>query len=166
MLSIFFDKIKPSVICSKLEKICISEEIDYNKHQLDLISEKSDGDLRKAITTLQTYYYLNKKVSNYLFSTENDDSQLINEFVKISCCGEHHDILKFNRNIISRGYNIKEIIIYLNNFTISNSEINNCLKEKVIYNLSTIYRYISFGSDELIQLIFLSYIFINYLIPN
>lgn len=158
----FFDKIKLPIIYNKLEEICLSEKIVYEPGKLELISEKSDGDLRKAITALQTNYYLNKKVSDYLFLEKKNNNEFISEFVNISCQGEHNDILQFNRNIISQGYNVKQMIIDLNNYVISDTRFNICLKEKVIYNLSNIYRYISLGSDELIQLIFLSYIFHRY----
>lgn len=159
----FFDKIKPSIISNKLEEICISEQLSYDKKQLDLISEKSDGDIRKGITTLQTYYYLNQRVSDCLFFEKRDYDKLVNDFLKISCNEEHDNIICFNRRIISHGYNIKKIIIYLNSYLIRDQEINIFLKEKIVCQCSTIYKYISFGSDEIIQLIFLSYIFKKYL---
>lgn len=157
----FFDKIKLPVIYNKLEEICISEKMEYDPVNLELISKKSNGDIRKAITTLQTHYYLSRKVSDYL-SSEEDNNKLVAEFVNVSCNGEHNDILQFNRNTISQGYNIKEIIININTYVISDTNFNIYLKKKVICNLSNIYRYISFGSDELIQLMFLSYIFRKY----
>ena len=158
----FFNKIKPPVIYEKLKEICLFEKIEYEPIKLELISKKSDGDIRKAITSLQTQYYLNKKVSDYLFLEYHNTHKFFSDFIRISSNGEHNDIIQFNRNIISQGYNIKEIVIDLNNYIISDIKFNIYLKEKVIYHLSNIYKYISFGSDELIQLIFLSYIFHKY----
>lgn len=158
-----FNKIKSQVISQKLEDICQSENLEYTKHNLDLISEDSEGDLRKAIIILQTNYYLNNKITNHLSIKKELNSELIILFINISCSKSHVDILKFNKDIISSGYDLKKFLNQLNKHIVCYSDKQSPYRDKIIFNLFNIYRYISSGSDELIQLIFLSYVLKKYI---
>lgn len=162
----YFNKIKSPVILQKLEEICQSENINYERKNLNQISQQSDGDLRKAIITLQTNYYLNNNICDCLFPKDKKPN-IISEFIKTSCNCVHQDILTLNKNILSSGYNLKQLIIELNEYIVYEESINISEKEKIIYALSNSYKYISYGSHELIQLMFLSYIFYKSIkLPN
>lgn len=154
-----FNKIKNSVITQKLKDICISENLNYSKESLDKISTESEGDLRRAIIILQTRTYLtgNNIENSTLLNNKEINDDFIENFIEISCNKSHEKILNFNKKIISSGYNLKKIINKLNEYIIYKTNIKN--KDKLIFNISNIYRYICGGSDELIQLVFLSHTF-------
>lgn len=154
----YFDKIKTPIISQKLEEICQLENVNYEKRILNQISEQSEGDLRKAIIILQTNYYLNNNICKCL-SLKKEKPNISSEFIEISCNGYHLDILTFNKEVLSSGYKLKQLILELNEYIVYDESINISEKEKIIYALSNAYKYISHGSNELIQLMFLSYIF-------
>lgn len=162
----YFNKIKSTIILQRLKEICQLEKINYKNETLNHISQQSEGDLRKAIIILQTNFYLNNNIS-YCLSFKNQNSNLIYEFINISCNSLEENMLNFNKEILSSGYNLKQLIMELNHYIIFEPTITNNQKENVIYALSDIYKYITYGSNELIQLIFLSYVFNKFITyPN
>ena len=55
-----FNPINNKIICENLEKICNKENIKFKIKSLKIISDLSNGDMRKAINLLQSVYLKDK----------------------------------------------------------------------------------------------------------
>lgn len=151
-----FNIIQDNIIHQKLIYICRQEKIPIDDFIISNLVKYSLGDLRKAINSLQSYYHLQK---NTLYSEDvifKKDNYLL-DFIHISKQDRHKKTYEFNKYIISKGINLKNFILYVNDYVIENNIPNKCF---LIEHINHIYNRIMAGSEQIIQLMFLSYLFL------
>ena len=80
-----FNPIKCDVISNRLEYICLKEKIKNKKKSLDIISNLSNGDMRKAINLLQSVHLKDKSLKQKsIYQTAGIPSNsILKKFIKI-----------------------------------------------------------------------------------
>lgn len=94
---IFFDPVQLSVITDHLEKLCITENIQFDQPGLAVIAQEADGSVRDAINLLEQVRFATKKVSKEAVLSilgHVDEMTLLQLFEKI-VQEDLYDLLKF-----------------------------------------------------------------------
>ena len=107
-----FKELKKNDLFRMLEKICISENINYTKSGLELISQISYGDMRHAIGNLQNTYYcssiINKKS---IFEICNIPLNfLLRDIVKLCLKNDLKKVCNLLSSNFHDGYSMDDII--------------------------------------------------------
>tara|TARA_B110000908_G_C10253155_1_gene453491 strand:+ start:868 stop:1824 length:957 start_codon:yes stop_codon:yes gene_type:complete len=108
-----FNPINSEIISDRLEYICLKENIKINKKAINIISELSNGDMRKAINLLQSVYLKDKTLKQKsVYQTAGVPSNvIIKKFIKIlnKKCSLKNKVEECNF-VIEQGYSLSIII--------------------------------------------------------
>lgn len=155
-----FNSINQNLITNKLAEICDSEKITYdkNKKSLQCIAKLSQGDMRKAINDLNYIYLFNKKINieviHEYFSIISE--LLIKEYIDILKKKSDIQICNMNKKIIKDGYCILDFLTYFIEYIINNNTFSDLIIANIILEINKIHIRLINGSDEYLQLSFLS----------
>jgi replication factor C subunit 2/4 len=173
-----FKPIDEETICKQLTHICAKENLKLDGDVIQNISRFSDGDLRKAIMTLQNIKYT-QTVSKIQDAITMQDYDFISGIINVSLLNTLWDIslnkkiadIKAYTDIVGRsGFQIQTIILFLKDNVISNKMINNKIltedqAAKILIKISDIERVLIEGASEKIQLLLLC-AYINGVVNN
>lgn len=110
-----FKTIDNEDIVKRLIKICKDKKIEYNEDVLNMIANRSEGDLRKAINLLQTSYFYSKDqtLENLNICSTEPSSQIIENIIN-SCLKQNFEQASFYlEELIEQGYDCTDIISFL-----------------------------------------------------
>lgn len=152
-----FEPIGKDLMKDKLRFISDRENISINNSALELISSISNGDVRRAIMTLQYVKYLNKikdviDVNDIKYITAIVDDKLIDDIMKI-CCLNEINIVKIHemaKNIQRNAYFVIGILNKIKD-RIKIKEISDYIKAKIMIELSNTESKILDGGNEYLQ---------------
>jgi replication factor C subunit 3/5 len=123
-VNIKFNPINKDNIINRLKYICDNENIKYNTKHLKLISDLSNGDLRKAINILQSIYMRTNKITTIICyeTTGYPDIKLV-EYIYDFITNKENDFnscyMELKNKIIDVGYAlslfIKQLVIIISN---------------------------------------------------
>ena len=138
------------------------EKLNYSENILKYISNKSNGDLRKAITILQSIFYLydsdiniNENIINNMLGYT--DVSIIVNYIDILKEGNHLKIDLICNKIINNSYSILIFINQLYSYLIENTEFQHKLVNITPHILES-YGFLIKKANNYIQFINLSYI--------
>ena len=160
-VKIRFKPITINNVMNKLKYISIKENIQIDDGGLESLANISCGDLRKSILILQNVKYLKidsleKKILNsdiYDMCKYISDAQLNKYIQSITNNKNMNNIINVTNDIFNNGYIINSIIVKIINYLISNTNISDISKSKLLFEMSTIEKNINDGADEYIQLL-------------
>uniref|UniRef100_A0A1B0DL14 Replication factor C subunit 2 n=1 Tax=Phlebotomus papatasi TaxID=29031 RepID=A0A1B0DL14_PHLPP len=123
-------------IVERLKFICQEEKVKVDDDALEVIIECSGGDLRRAITVLQS--------SHRLFGTSEESitkehvleisgiipQQFLEEFLDICRSQDYSKLEKYVENLSFEAYSVGQLLEQLNDFVINHRELSN--KQKCI----------------------------------
>ena len=156
-----FKNLSYDAITNMLKKICKIEKINIEQNSIDKIIDYCDGDLRKAINTLQRLNFLsidgiNTDVLNDM-SIKLTDNNFLNLVTKLKNNKKYDDILSLTKYYMKNGYGGNIILREMSKKIIS-SNLNDLQKSLIFLKLSKLDNLLNNGSDEeLIILNFLTY---------
>ena len=138
----------------KLKSIIKKENIDICEEVIDEIIKYSNGDLRKAISFLQSTYLLDN--GNQIDTLrqllgildENDKENLI----KILFEKDVNNEIRFIEYLISKGFSYIHICNYLIEYISNNDDIDTCIKSIIILEIGKNVRMLVEGAEEFIVL--------------
>lgn len=155
-----FKPLDKKSIQNKLLNISKNENLQITDDGLEKIIEISNGDLRKAIMTLQNISYVDKK------SLINDDViiditgcipysviQNIDSICITNTNTKTFHLMYLTKNIINDGYAIKNILYALNKLIIYHKKLSDIMKSKIVLHISKTEKRLLEGSDEYLQLL-------------
>jgi len=156
-VKIRFKPINEESMFNKLEFIAANEKMEIETSAIKLISNITNGDMRKAIMLLQNLNYLGKKIN------ENDVLGLSNRIPveKISniiniCVTKNnqnmHKIKKLADEIIMNGYPINTLLSQLVDGLVRNNKLDNKQKSLICYHIAVTEKRLIDGGDEYLQL--------------
>ncbi len=157
-----FKNLSHSAIIKMLENICLKENITIKQKSMNKIIDYCDGDLRKAINTLQRLKFLstdeiNDNILNDIsikISLQNF-SNLIN---KLSNSPSYKEILNITRFFMKNGYGGNIILREMSKKIITSKKISDQQKSLIFLKLSSLDHLLNNSSDEeLIIINFLTY---------
>jgi replication factor C subunit 2/4 len=164
-----FKNLSNDAITNQLNKICKKEKINITNKSINKIIDYCDGDLRKAINTLQRLKFLsvneiNDDILNDISIKINlkDFSNLIN---KLETNISYQNIINITRFFMKNGYGGNIILREMSKKIISTSKLNELQKSMIFLKLSKLDHLLNNGSDEeLIIINFLTYF--SYVLNN
>lgn len=151
-----------NLLKNKLNSISKKEKMNINDDILDTIIEISNGDMRKAIMTLQNAnYYLkfNNKITIediYNIGTYVPKSIMTNLWNNVVLDKSNYSldkIITVCKNLRRSSYPINNVLKQLTKFIVMEEKLNDYQKSIISYNLLNITKMINDGSSEYLQLI-------------
>lgn len=154
-VTIRFQPIRKEEITNRLQYIAQKEELNINKPVIEKISEFSNGDLRKAIIILQnSKYKLTEITINDIYSmckyiTQNEMNDYLD---KIRQNNNIKNVILITRKIINTGYLLNSIINSIVDY-ICELNVDDCIKAKLLFELTHVEKNIVNGANNYIQLL-------------
>lgn len=157
-----FKQISESLIMERLQYICETESVKYTDCKvLESLIAVCDGDLRQAITTLQSAHRLigadNElnldlvlEVSGYI------PKRRINQFIAICRSKSFDRMEEFVSDLINEGYTASQFLVQLHDWLMTQSNIPDTNLAKIINAIELVEHRFCDGSDEYIQLLYLA----------
>lgn len=152
-----FKPLEKKAIIKKLNDIAKKEKLIVNNECFDKIYEISNGDVRRAIMTLQNLKYIQsyKKVvtpMDILNISGGIDISMLEGFWE-KCCNENVvTVRKLALLVLREGFSVESVIVYLND-CILNSKFTDQKKSKIALELAETSRRLLEGGDEYLQML-------------
>ena len=151
---LYFKPIPISYIQEKLELIIEKEKMKIKENTLKNILSNSDGDLRKAINSLQLYNVINNEETlEYLNTSELNSTKLFTDFLSNLKKYNLKTIAKNIQNQLNLGYSGKFIISIIINYYLNVKKITNLKKYDIMNMVSDIECRLINGSNEYLQIL-------------
>lgn len=157
-----FQPISAPLMLERLEHICKNENVKYNDVKvLEHLILVCDGDLRQAITTLQSAHRLAgpnntldldliHEVSGYI------PRRHINKFVAVCRSKSLERLNEYIIDLINEGYTASQFLSQIHDWLLTSSGINDASLAKMISALALAEHRFCDGSDEYIQLLYVA----------
>lgn len=148
-------------IIERLQLICKEEKLAIDDDALEMIVETSAGDMRKAITTLQSCYRLKSSVDETdVKITLKDITEMsgivpesfLQEFIEICRAQNYSKLEKFVQEFMFEAYSVGQFFDQLNDFMVANEAITNEQKSLIFDKLGEASFRLMNGGSEYIQL--------------
>jgi len=150
-----FRPLGPHAMRERIEFICNAEGIRFRTEMFDALSKVAEGDMRKAITYLQSAHRLKK---------DDIDSEIIIDIAGVvpddalqrlikACRSNSFDQLQACvQSIFSAGFPAAQLLSQIHDLVISSSDFTNIQKSKIEMKLGETDRCLQDGADEFLQL--------------
>ncbi|XP_041358628.1 replication factor C subunit 4-like isoform X2 [Gigantopelta aegis] len=151
-----FKPLSEDILMKRLKFICDKENVKYDETAITALINVSEGDLRKAITYLQSSFRL-KGEENI---TENDISEIagvcpekvIHRVLKV-CQSDSYDKLdKTVKMLINDGYSGSQLLLQLHDELISSVDLSDNQKSVVFEKMAVVDKCLMDGADEYLQI--------------
>lgn len=152
-----FKPIDEKNMMDKLIDIADKEKMVITNHAVKIISNVSNGDMRKAIMLLQNLNYLNKNIDIYdVYEIANMvPCAKMNEIIN-KCVNDSTNTLSI-RNLANEfsmsGYPINIILSQLIDCIVKNKDINDKMKSQICLHIANTEKRLIDGADEYLQLL-------------
>lgn len=144
----------------RLNYIAIYESLKYEEKALIKILDIADGDLRKAITLLQSAAKASSLSDSQTITTSGIDElagmvpeELIQELVGIISKKNLNDIYRYINDFIKSGWSASSVVNQLHDFYIKSDSYDTQFKNKICWLLFDTDSKLSNGTNEHIQLL-------------
>lgn len=157
-----FQPISSTLMFDRLKFICEKENVSYTDEKvLEHLISVCEGDLRQAITTLQSACRLAgqgapleldliHEVSGYI------PRRHINRFVAICRTRSLEKMEEYIKDMINEGFTASQFLIQLHEWLLTQSKINDTNLAKILQALAIAEHRFCDGSDEQIQLLYVA----------
>lgn len=153
-----FKSLASAKIIERLRYICREENVQIDDDVFDIIVEISDGDMRRAITTLQSCFRLKTGGNNSI--TKQDifeisglvPSQFLDDFLGVCKKSDYTQLEAFVQNIQYEAYSIAQFFDQFNEFVITNDTITDKQKVAICDKLGECCFRMQDGGSEYLQI--------------
>lgn len=152
-----FKPLGKQVILDRLKYICEQENVSYEPQVLETLVETSGGDLRRAITCLQSCARL--KAGKSILNEDVvevtgivPDSYILN---LLTICSDHNyqKMEAYVENILANAYSVPQVLEQFHDLIISSSDISDINKAVICEKISVCSWRLQEGASEYIQLL-------------
>eukprot|EP01112_Ceratiomyxa_fruticulosa_P020155 TRINITY_DN6791_c0_g1_i2.p1 TRINITY_DN6791_c0_g1~~TRINITY_DN6791_c0_g1_i2.p1 ORF type:complete len:364 (+),score=61.27 TRINITY_DN6791_c0_g1_i2:109-1200(+) len=151
-----FKPLENESMLNRIQFICEKEEIQYSEEIGKALTKLSEGDLRKAITFLQSAYRLHggKDLdSESIINVAGVMPESITQDLMTACQSNSFDQLQTKvSDIISQGYPAIQVISQLHDIVVSSEHFTSMQKSHIAIKLAEADKALSDGADEYLQL--------------
>lgn len=152
-----FKSLASDKIIERLQFICREEKVRIDDGVFDIIVEVSDGDMRRAITTLQSCFRLKTGQGNI---TKTDIFELsglvpleyLSSFLNVCKKGDYTQLEQYVQNIQYEAYSIAQFFEQFNEHVIKNDALNNKQKSTICDKLGECCFRMQEGGSEYLQI--------------
>ncbi|KRZ16573.1 Replication factor C subunit 4, partial [Trichinella zimbabwensis] len=140
----------------RLKKICENENVNIDDRALSSLIGFCDGDLRRAINTLQSAASF--KDNKEIVQTDIEEicqivpEELVEQFIAICRKGSHENMEKLVLQLQREAYSAYQFIIQLHDKLIDDLMISDLARAKLLSKLAVCENRILAGADETLQL--------------
>lgn len=161
-----FKSLAANKVIERLKYICNEENVQINPNVFDLIVEISDGDMRRAITTLQSCFRLKNGHGNITHDDIFELSGLVpkkylENFLNVCHKGDYRQLEEFVQNIQYDAYSIAQFMEQFNDFVVQNDSMTNEQKYTVCDKLGECCFRMQEGASEYLQIMNLGCVLIQ-----
>jgi replication factor C subunit 2/4 len=141
----------------RLEYICTQEQVKCNDKALDVIIDVSEGDMRKAITFLQSVHQLCN--SDQLNEHDVTDvagvvpADFMEDLMRVCQSNSYDQLEAAVKNITAEGYSAVQILNQVHDVIVTHTVLTDVQKSVICERLGLIDKRLSDGADEYIQLL-------------
>lgn len=148
-------------IIERLKLICGEEKLKIDENALEMIVETSAGDMRKAITTLQSCYRLKSDVDEAAVTITLKDilemsgivpESYLKEFIEICRAQSYSKLEKYVQEFMFEAYSVSQFFDQINDFVVNDEAITNNQKSLICDKLGEASFRLMNGGSEYIQL--------------
>ncbi|XP_037530662.1 replication factor C subunit 4 [Nematolebias whitei] len=140
----------------RLLGICEKENLKYTKESITALVQLSEGDLRKAITFLQSAARLStdKEITDGVIVEIAGvvPSKVIDDLLHISLKGTFEKLEVAVRNLVDEGYAATQILTQLHD-SILEQDINDQQKSSITEKMAVVGKCLADGADEYLQIL-------------
>lgn len=152
-----FKSLAREKIIERLQYICREEMVEIDNDVFDIIVDLSDGDMRRAITTLQSCFRL--KVGQGIIS-KNDiiemsgliPNEYLSEFLNVCKKGDYSKLEAFVQDIQYEAYSIAQFFDQFNDYVIINDELTDKQKAAICSKMGECCFRMQDGGSEYLQI--------------
>nr|CAH7757526.1 unnamed protein product [Callosobruchus chinensis] len=154
-----FKPLNESMILERLSLICKEEEVNCDDETLNLLVETSGGDMRRAITCLQSCAKLKGRSQKVDADTVLEVTGVVPEkWLKefLDTCKSHAEygqLEKFIKKLMLEAYAASQILVQLNEMLVASDEFNDQQKALIGEKLGVVSYRLQDGGSEYIQLL-------------
>jgi replication factor C subunit 2/4 len=146
-------------IIERLEFICEQEKLQIEKDALKSIVDISDGDLRRAITTMQSCFRLKCGLGDTKITLDDIQEmsglipiKFIHQFLEICKKGDYNKLEIFVQDFLNEAYSVAQFFDQLNDVVVEREDYSNQQKSDIFEKLGESSYFLSTGGSEYIQL--------------
>ncbi|KAG8200241.1 hypothetical protein JTE90_025017 [Oedothorax gibbosus] len=151
-----FKPLSKDTLSQRLNYIASEENVKVEENVIDAVIDFSEGDLRKAITLLQSAHRLKGEES----ITENDIADIsgvvpmkwIKEIITVCESDSYEKLEKFVCNLSYEGYTTGQVINQLHDEVVFNDTFNDKQKSSICEKIAVCDKRLLDGGDEYLQL--------------
>lgn len=157
-----FQPISADLMLKRLEDICKKEEVKYTNVQvLQHLISVCEGDLRQAITTLQSAHRLAGKENELDLDLIQEVSGFIprrhiNRFIAICKSKSLERMEEYIKDLIDEGYTASQFLAQIHDWLLTQSKMSDANLSKIIPAFALAEHRFCDGSDEHIQLLYVA----------
>jgi len=151
-----FKPLATTVIVERLSHICRCEQVTCSGEVLDTLVQVSEGDMRKAITCLQsahTFHGVNITPENVMSIAGVVPSAKVDQLFKACKSNSFEALQPTVANIIADGYSTHVIISQLHDRIVGSMDLKNNQKAHILEALANSDKCLIDGADEYLQLL-------------
>ncbi|KAL0482485.1 replication factor C subunit 2/4 [Acrasis kona] len=159
-----FKALEPTLLRKRLSEVAEKEQVKVTNDALDRIVDVSEGDMRRALTVLQsaTRTFGKEIKPNHVDETaavvpDQEIEDLLNACIDVS---DKKDMFKAMQKqcaqIVRRGHSAVQVVSQLNNHIISSKNLTNVQKARIALEFGNVDKCLTDGADEYLQLLSLS----------
>ncbi|KAJ8910431.1 hypothetical protein NQ315_012573 [Exocentrus adspersus] len=154
-----FRPLKNSMIHERLALICKEENVNYDESALKTLVEKSDGDMRRAITCLQSCAKLASKGTPIDITTVSEVTGVVpdtwlEQFLTLCKNFVHYkDLQEFIRKLMLEAYASSQLLEQLNDKLVASKDLNDSQKSFIGEKIGVISFRLQEGGSEYLQLL-------------
>lgn len=152
-----FKSLAREKIIERLQYICNEEDVKIDEDVFDLIVDVSDGDMRRAITTLQSSFRLKVGQGNITKTDIFEMSGLVptsylSDYLDVCKKGDYSKLEQYVQNIQYEAYSIAQFFDQFNDFVITNQGLTCKQKAAICDKLSECCFRMQEGGSEYLQI--------------
>jgi len=140
----------------RIEYICASEGVYFNDEMFATLANVAEGDMRKAITYLQSAYSLNKQTidaQSIIDIAGVLPHDVLDRFIKACRSNSFEQLQSVVQYVFANGYPAAQLLCQLHDLVVSSSDLTNAQKAKIAIKLGEVDRCLQDGADEFLQLL-------------
>lgn len=151
-----FKPLADQILTERLQGICEAEKISYDKESIKALIDSSEGDMRKAITYLQSVARLkgDEEVSKAdVFEIAGVISdETIDVLIKVCHSNSYEKLEKKVQEVMFEGHSAAQIITQLHDKIVQLDNLNDQQKSVICEKLAVVDKCLMDGADEYLQL--------------
>jgi len=150
-----FKPLASGAMRERIEFICKQEGIEFSDQMFDTLAQVSDGDMRKAITYLQSAYRLTKTIDSQTIIDIAGvvPGEILQRLLKACRSNSFEQLQAAVQGVFSQGYPAAQLLYQLHDHVVSSDDFTNIQKSNIAMKLGEVDKCLQDGAEEFLQLL-------------